>query len=137
MVRERSLFMAGGGEPEGGGSENLATYCRGGATFFLAYFFGGAIFFNALFLLTFSHESDITCIITVVGAQQQHKGMFFFKHYGGGQIFPTVSWGGVLFFAYRFCHPPPSPPTAININNERFLKFVAAAWTQFAVTLES
>ena len=69
-----------------GGGENLAT-------FFLAYFFGGAIYFNALFLLTFFHESDITCIITVVGAQQQHKGMFFLNM-GGGQIFPTMSWGG-------------------------------------------
>ena len=38
---------------------------------------GGAIFFNVLFLRTFFRENDITCIITVVGAQQQHKGMFF------------------------------------------------------------
>ena len=42
------LFFFGGG---GGG---------GGSNFFLAYFFGGAIFLNALFLLTFFHESDIT-----------------------------------------------------------------------------
>ena len=63
-----------------GGGKNFATYCRwegGGATLFLAYIFEGAFFFYAFFLLTFFHESDITCIITVVGAQQQHKGMFF------------------------------------------------------------
>ena len=67
----------GGGEPEGGGKFRDLLSCGGGATFFLAFFFGGAIFFNALFLLTFIHESDITCIITAVGAHQQHKGMSF------------------------------------------------------------
>ena len=61
-----------------GGAKILRPIVVRGGNFFLAYFFGGAIFFNALFLLTFFHESDITCIITVVEAQQQHKGMFFF-----------------------------------------------------------
>ena len=64
------LFMAGGGgvELEGGG-KNFATYCRRGGQLFLAYFFGGAIFFLRIILRTFFRESDITCIITVVGAQ--------------------------------------------------------------------
>ena len=103
----------------------------GGATFFLAYFFGGAIFFNALFLLTFFfHESDITCIITVVGAQQQHKGMFFLNmEVRGGQIFPTVSWGAMFFpcileggrFIFRLSILPNHPPA---INNERSLTYV-------------
>ena len=51
--------------------------------FFLAYFFGGAIFFLTHYFANFFHESDITCIITVVGAQQQHKGMFL-KHGAAG-----------------------------------------------------
>ena len=60
----------------------------------------------------FFRESDITCIITVVGAQKQHKGMFFLKHGEGVQIFPTVSWGAIFFRCIReggaqFCHPPP------------------------------
>ena len=65
-----------------------------GANFFLAYFFDGAIFFNTLFYKLFFHENDITCIITVVGPQQQHKGMFL-KYGawggGGGKNFPTLS----------------------------------------------
>ena len=99
--------MAGGVVVNQRGVENFATYCRGGGNFFLAYFFGGAIFLMHYFA-NFFHESDITCIITVVGAQQQHKGMLFLNM-GGGQIFPTVSLGvgGALFFAYRFCRPPP------------------------------
>ena len=80
-----------------GGGESFATYCRGrgGGQLILAYFFGGAIFFNALFCELFFRESDIPCIITVVGAQQQHKGMFL-KHggWGWGKYIPTVSWGG-------------------------------------------
>ena len=78
----------------------------------------------------------VTCIITVVGAQQQHIGMFL-KHGaggggakifqqchggGGGKNFPTVSWGeaffpthsrgwGTLFFLpIDFAEPPPPPP---------------------------
>ena len=73
-------------------------------------------------------------IITVVGAQQQHKGMFFLNmEWGGGQIFPTVSWGGggrffshvfsrgggALFFTYRFCRTTTTPR---RINNERSLR---------------
>ena len=119
------------GEPEGGQKfrDLLSWGGGGGGNFFCSILFGGEIFFNALFLLIFFHESDITCIITVVGAQQQHKGMFFLNM-GGGQIFPTVSWGGgdffpmysrggvlFFFFAYRFCRPPHPSPTAIN--NER------------------
>ena len=44
--------------------------------------------FVRFFLRTFFRESDITCIITVVGAQQQHKGMFFFKRGVRGANFP-------------------------------------------------
>ena len=64
-----------------------------------------------------------TCIITVVGAQQQHKGMFLLNVGGGGvQIFPTVFWGGrffsrvfsrggALYFSpIDFAEPPPPRP---------------------------
>ena len=74
----------------------------------------------------FFRKSDITCIITVVGAQQQHKGMFL-KHGaggrwakifhqcheggGGGIFFPTYSRGGALFFLpIDFAEPPRPPP---------------------------
>ena len=69
----------GGVVNQRGGAKILRPIVVGGGQLFLAYFFGGAIFFNALFLLTFFHESDITCItsITVVGGQQQYKGMVF------------------------------------------------------------
>ena len=50
--------------------ENFATYCRGGSKLFLAYCFGGGDFFLRIILQTFFRESDITCIITVVGAQK-------------------------------------------------------------------
>ena len=43
-------------------------------------------FFNALFSLTFFGERDFTCIRTVVGPQQSHKGMLL-KYAGEG-------WGG-------------------------------------------
>ena len=71
---------------------------------------------------TFFHESDITCIITVVRTQQQHKGMFL-KHRveggtkifqqcdGGGDFFPAYSRGGALFFwTIDFAETPPPPP---------------------------
>ena len=67
---------------------------------------GGVIFFNALFLRTFFRESDITCIITVVGAQKQHKGMFFgvFLKWGGGgggdTFFQLVMGEGIFFPVY-------------------------------------
>ena len=122
------VFIIYGRRGRGGISRPIVV---GGATFFLAYFLGGTIFFNALFLLTFFHESDITCIITAVGAQQQHKGMFFLNMgrggkffqqcHEGGRLFSRVfSRGGALFFAYRFCRTPP-PPSAPAINNERSL----------------
>ena len=96
-----------GGELEGGGG---------------AYFFGGAIFLTHHFVIFF-RKSDITCIITVVGTQQQHKGIFLNMGQGGGQNFPTLSWGGAIFFPHIreggrlfFClsiltnhHPPPPP----------------------------
>ena len=98
----------------------------GGANFFLAYFFGGAIFFNALFcklfLQTFFRESDIACITTVVGARQQHKGMFlkqdgegggakiFQQCHGGGAIFPAHSRGRGVFFRLSILPNPPPPP---------------------------
>ena len=72
-----------------------------GGNFFSSILFWRGDFFNTLFLLTFFQESDITCIITVVGAQQQHKGMFILNM-GEGQIFPTVTLGegggGAIFF---------------------------------------
>ena len=84
----------------------------GGGTFFKHTFLEGRFFFNALFLWTFFRESDITCIITVVGAQQQHKGMFL-KHGGGGQKFSNSVMegvGGALFFTpIDFAEPPPIP----------------------------
>ena len=42
-LRERSSFMAGGGEELEGGGENFATYCRGGGRG------GGQLFFSILF----------------------------------------------------------------------------------------
>ena len=94
--------MAGVGvvNQKGGGRKflDLLSWGRGG-NFFSSILFWRGDFFNTLFLLTFFQESDITCIITVVGAQQQHKGMFILNM-GEGQIFPTVSWGGggAIFF---------------------------------------
>ena len=71
----------------------------------------------------FFRESGITCIITVVGAQKQHKGMFFLKHGGGGCKIFQQCHGGRFFsgvFARggggaQFCPPPPA------INNEHSL----------------
>ena len=92
----------------------------GGGDFFLAYFFGGERFsLTCNFCKLFFCESGITCIITVVGAVQQHKKHVFLKQVGGGQIFPTVSWGGGDFFPWileeggafflpiDFAKPPP------------------------------
>ena len=59
----------------------------------------GRFFLNALFLRTCFHESDITCIITVVGAQEQHKAMFLkHKKRGGGQKIPNTVIGGAISF---------------------------------------
>ena len=120
-----------GVELEGVGGKKFTTYCRGGVggggQLLLAYFLGGVIFFNALFCKLFFRESDITCIITIVGAQQQHKGIIF-KTWGGGGakifqqchggraiFFPRIREGGwALFFStIDFCRtttPPPPPP---------------------------
>ena len=135
-IRERSVFMAGGGggEPKGGGGQKFRDLLSwGGGNFLFSILFWGGDFFNALFLPTFFHESDITCIIPVVGAQQQHKGMFFLNM-GGGQIFPTVSWGGRCFsrvfsrgvgggrFIFRVSIlPNHNPPLPLAINNKHFL----------------
>ena len=124
-LRERSLFMGGGG----GVGENFATYSRGGgggggSNFFLAYFLKVVIFFNALFLRFFFHKSYITCILIVVGALQQHKGMFlkhgrggakFFLqcHGGGGIFFPCILKGdavAIFFLPIDFAKSPPPPP---------------------------
>ena len=125
-LRERSLFMGGGG----GVGENFATYSRGGgggggSNFFLAYFLKVVIFFNALFLRFFFHKSYITCILIVVGALQQHKGMFLKHGRGGAKFSCSVMGGGGGFFSrvfsrgmqwrFFFClsilpnHPPPPP----------------------------
>ena len=71
LSKELSLFMARerGGEREGEcGSKHFATYSHGEARR------GEDFFFNALFLTVFG-ERDFTCIRTVVGPQQSHKGM--------------------------------------------------------------
>ena len=100
LLREHSLFMAGGGwwTRGGGGGRKFRDLLSCGGQLFLAYFFfgGGAIFFNALFYKLFFRESDITCIITVVGAQQQYKGMFL-KHGGGAKIFQQCHGGEAIF----------------------------------------
>ena len=116
----------GGVEPEGGG-KNFATYCRGGGGqlfFSILFFWGGRFFLARYFCKLFFRKSDITCIITVVGAQKQHKGMFFLNmrggckffqqcHGGGGDFFPVYSRGGGRFFFYLSIlpnRPPPSRP---------------------------
>ena len=137
MKTHQGAFIIYGWEGGGGvgGGDELVGRAKfrdllswGGPTFFSILFWGGDFFFKALFCKLFLRESDITCVITVVGAQQQHKGMFL-KHGaegggGGGKNFPTVSWGGggggdffpaysrgggAFFFTYRFCQPPPPP----------------------------
>ena len=121
-LRERSLFMAG----RGGRRKFRDPFSWGGATFFSIPFWGGDFFLMHYFANFFFGESDITCIIAVAGAQQQHKGMFlkhgvgggqkFFQqcHGGRGDFFPHIreGGGGAFFFAYRFCRttPPPPPP---------------------------
>ena len=113
----------GGGELEGGGAKILRPIVvGGGGNFFLAYIFGGAIFLTHYFA-NFFRESDITCIITVMGAQQQHKGMFLKPGGGGrqklsnsvigGAIFSRVfarGGRGAFFFAFQFCRTTPHPP---------------------------
>ena len=82
---------------------------------------GGDFFLARYFCELFFCESDITCIVTVVGAQKQHKGMFFLKHGGRGANFSNSVMGGDFFPVYsrgggaQFCHPPPA------INNEHSL----------------
>ena len=83
----------------------------------------GAIFLNTLFSKLFIRESDITCIMTVVGVQQQHEGMFlkhgagggakiFQQFHGRGRFFSRVfaRGGGLFFFACRFYQTTTSPP---------------------------
>ena len=90
-----------------------------GPTFFSILFWRVDFSYMYYFANFFFLESDITCIITVVGAQLQQKGMFL-KHgvggggakisnsvMGGGVIFfshirEPGGWGGTFFFAYRF-----------------------------------
>ena len=82
----------------------------GGRAIFLAYFDEGGIFYTHFFAFFF-RESYIMHIITVVGAQQKHKGMFF-KHGGGGaKIFLQCHWGGGRFFRQSILpnHHHPSP----------------------------
>ena len=69
----------------------------------------------------FFSQSDITCIITVVGAREQHKGMFL-KHkgvgakifqqcHGGGIFFPCIlEGGGTFFLPIDLPNPPPPQP---------------------------
>ena len=110
-------------------------------TFFSILFWRGDFFFNALFCKLFFRESDITCIITVVGAQQQHKDMFLKHGVGGGegQKFSNSVMGGAIFFPHNheeggfcFClsilpnHPPLPLPA---IHNERSLRFTTCYLT--------
>ena len=99
--------MAEGGGGGGGGGRNQRTgqkFCDllswgGGGRLFL----GGAIFFkHVIFANFFFAKVDITCIITVVEAQKQHKGMYFFKHEGGGgtNFFNSVMGRGDFFPVY-------------------------------------
>ena len=108
----------GGGEPEGG-AKNFTTYSPGGG--------GGATFFSILFGRGdfFFRKNYITCILILVGALQQHKGMFL-KHGRGGakilscsvmeggqffsRVFSKGGGGGALFFGLLILpnHHPPS-----------------------------
>ena len=89
----------GGGEPEGGGKK-FATYSPGGGgvTFFLAYFWGGAIFFQCIIFAIFFRKNYIPCILILVGALQQYKGMFLKHGRGGAKIFLQCHGGGAIFF---------------------------------------
>ena len=95
-----------------------------GPTFCSILFWRGDFFFYALFCKLFFRESDITCIITVVRAQQQHKGMFL-KHGGGegggAKVSNSVIGGALFFLPIDFAEPPlppPPPPPPPAINNE-------------------
>ena len=48
----------------------------GGQLFLRILFWRGDFFLTHYFAKLFFRESDMTCIITVVGAQQQHKACF-------------------------------------------------------------
>ena len=71
----------------------------GGGQLFLSILFWRGDVFNALFCKLFFHKSDIACIITVVGAQQQHKDMFLKHGVGEGQTFSNSAMGGGAIFS--------------------------------------
>ena len=126
------IYGLGGGEPEGGVkiSRRILGGGEGGQVFFSILFGRGDFVSTHYFWNFFFHKNYITCILILVGALQQHKGMFL-KHGRRGKIFPAVSWrgrrffsrvfsrgGGRFFFAYWFCQTTSPLPA---INNERSL----------------
>ena len=122
-VKGAFIIYGPGGVWTRGGGENFATYSREGGrgATFLAYFLGGAILFQSIiFEIFFFRKNYITCILILVGALQQHKGMFLKHGRAGGNNFPAVSWrggdffpvysrggGGPFFWPIDFAKPPP------------------------------
>ena len=90
---------------------------------------------NTLFLQISFRESYmcITHIIAVVRAQQKHKGMFLKPGRGQKFSYSVMGWGGGIFFAYRFCQPPPLSPPPLSpssrpLNNERSPNPKTSCW---------
>ena len=129
------IYGPGGGRGvnQRGGAKISQHILRGMRIFFSILFGRGNFFSTHYFCDFFFRKNYITRILILVGALQQHKGMFlkhgrgggakiFLQCPGGGAIFSRVfSRGGgrgAFFLAYWFCQTTTPPPA---INNERSL----------------
>ena len=72
---------------------------EGGGRLFFSILFGRGDFFSTHYFCDFFFcKNYITCILILVGALQQHKGMFLKHGRGGGQKFSCSVMGGGDFF---------------------------------------
>ena len=84
----RDVFSGGGGGGEG-------------VRLFFSILFGRGDFFSTHYFCDFFfRKTYITCILILVGALQQHKGIFLKHGRGGAKIFLQCHGGGAIFFPY-------------------------------------